>query len=262
MTWSKFHGKNILCFCCVARIVESFHNTKDGLLTNNKIQRFDIQLDTHTHNALYLMISKTWSMRKRSTCTKIVELSISVLPTKLGIMSDSILFHLYYLLYQIRKNLYHPIDRNTLWENVIGLCGKTLSNRSHIIMKYLDDGNTTNLRSYHFDISSCGYYACSDTYERRPILSYNKKMEMKNRTECTLRLNILSFCQFGMRTKGYRNVASLDISYITFIVLYGEWNVNYFLCLARSPMVLRTCDLVVHSFTIPSNHDLLYYWKS
>ena len=89
-----------------------------------------------------------------------------------------------------------------------------------------------------------------------------KKMKMKNRIECTLRLNILSFCQFGMRTKGYRNVASLDISYITFIVLYGEWNVNYFLCLARSPMVLRTCDLVVHSFTIPSNHDLFYYWKS
>ena len=89
-----------------------------------------------------------------------------------------------------------------------------------------------------------------------------KKMKMKNRIECTLRLNILSFCQFGMRTKGYRNVTSLDISYITFIVLYGEWNVNYFLCLARSPMVLRTCDLVVHSFTIPSNHDLLYYWKS
>ena len=149
-----------------------------------------------------------------------------------------------------------------LWQNVIGVCGKNLPNRSLIIIKYPNDGNTTNLRSYHFDISSCGYYACSDTYERRPILSYNKKMKMKNRIECTLRLNILSFCQFGMRTKGYRNVTSLDISYITFIVLYGEWNVNYFLCLARSPMVLRTCDLVVHSFTIPSNHDLLYYWKS
>ena len=114
MTWSKFHGKNILCFCCVARIVESFHNTKEGLLTNNKIQRFDIQLDTHTHNALYLMISKTWSMRKRSTCTKIVELSISVLPTKLGIGIDSILCHLYFVPYQIKKILYHLVYRNLM----------------------------------------------------------------------------------------------------------------------------------------------------
>ena len=44
-------------------------------------------------------------MRKRSTCTKIVELSISVLPTKLVIRSDSILCHLYYGLYQPRKDL-------------------------------------------------------------------------------------------------------------------------------------------------------------
>ena len=44
-------------------------------------------------------------MRKRSTCTKIVELSISVLPTKLGIGIDSILCHLYFVTYQIKKNL-------------------------------------------------------------------------------------------------------------------------------------------------------------
>ena len=67
-------------------------------------------------------------MRKRSTCTKIVELSISVLPTKLVIRSDSILSHLYYLLYQIRKNLissnsfrpeYIMTKRNwSLWEKL------------------------------------------------------------------------------------------------------------------------------------------------
>ena len=113
MTWSKFHGKNILCFCCVARIVESFHNTKEGLLTNNKIQRFDIQLDTHTHNALYLMISKTWSMRKRSTCTKIVELSISVLPTKLGIGSDR--YYVICISYHIKlKKSYIILYRNLM----------------------------------------------------------------------------------------------------------------------------------------------------
>ena len=66
-------------------------------------------------------------MRKRSTCTKIVELSISVLPTKLGIVSDSLLSHLYYLLYQIRKNLissnrpeYIMTKRNwSLWEKLV-----------------------------------------------------------------------------------------------------------------------------------------------
>ena len=68
-------------------------------------------------------------MRKRSTCTKIVELSISVLPTKLVIRSDSILSHLYYLLYQIRKNLissnsfrpeYIMTKRNwSLWEKLV-----------------------------------------------------------------------------------------------------------------------------------------------
>ena len=67
-------------------------------------------------------------MRKRSTCTKIVELSISVLPTKLVIRSDSILSHLYYLLYQIRKNLitsnslmqYVMTKRNwSLWEKLV-----------------------------------------------------------------------------------------------------------------------------------------------
>ena len=67
-------------------------------------------------------------MRKRSTCIKIVELSISVLPTKLVIRSDSILSHLYYLLYQIRKNLissnsfrpeYIMTKRNwSLWEKL------------------------------------------------------------------------------------------------------------------------------------------------
>ena len=60
-----------------------------------------------------------------------------------------------------------------------GLCGKNLPNRKLILIKYLDNGNTTNLRSYHFDISSCGYYACPDTYERRPILSYNKNENEK-----------------------------------------------------------------------------------
>ena len=53
-------------------------------------------------------------MRKRSTCTKIVELSISVLPTKLGIGIDSILCHLYFVPYQIKKILYHLIYRNLM----------------------------------------------------------------------------------------------------------------------------------------------------
>ena len=66
-------------------------------------------------------------MRKRSTCTKIVELSISVLPTKLIIRSDSILCHLYYGLYQPRKDLissnrpeYIMTKRNwSLWEKLV-----------------------------------------------------------------------------------------------------------------------------------------------
>ena len=67
-------------------------------------------------------------MRKRSTCTKIVELRISVLPTKLGIGIDLILCHLYSLIYQIRKNVlleYIMTKRN--WS----LCEKLAKSKSY-----------------------------------------------------------------------------------------------------------------------------------